>query len=162
MSGAEVRASASLAGVFGLRMLGLFLILPVFAVHAPRLSGGDNLTLVGIALGAYGLAQAILQIPFGMASDRFGRKPVIYLGLIVFVAGSFLAAAAGDIWTAIAGRTLQGAGAISSVVVALAADLTREQHRTKTMAMIGAMIGLAFATSLVIAPLLYEWIGMGG
>ena len=162
MSRAELRAGASLAGVFGLRMLGLFLILPVFAVHAPQLSGGDNLTLVGIALGAYGLSQAILQIPFGMASDRWGRKPVIYVGLVIFAAGSFLAAGAHDIWAAIAGRTLQGAGAISSVVVALAADLTRAQHRTKIMAMIGAMIGLAFALSLVAAPLLYEHIGMGG
>jgi MFS family permease len=108
------------------------------------------------------LSQAILQIPFGMASDRWGRKPVIYVGLVIFAAGSFLAAGAHDIWAAIAGRTLQGAGAISSVVVALAADLTRAQHRTKIMAMIGAMIGLAFALSLVAAPLLYEHIGMGG
>jgi MFS family permease len=162
MSPVELRAGASLAGVFGLRMLGLFLILPVFAVHAPQLTGGDNLTLVGIALGAYGLAQAILQIPFGIASDRWGRKPVIYVGLAIFAAGSLLAAAATDIWTAIAGRTLQGAGAISSVVVALAADLTRVEHRTKVMAMIGAMIGFAFALSLVAAPALYQWIGMGG
>jgi len=162
MNPTELRAGISLAGVFGLRMLGLFLILPVFAVHAPQLAGGDDLTLVGIALGAYGLSQAFLQIPFGAASDRWGRKPVIYLGLVVFAAGSFLAAAATDIWTAIAGRTLQGAGAISSVVVALAADLTREQHRTKVMAMIGATIGLSFALSLVAAPALYRWIGMGG
>jgi MFS family permease len=162
MTPAEIRAGASLAGVFGLRMLGLFLILPVFAAHAPRLAGGDDLTLVGIALGAYGLAQAFLQIPFGMASDRWGRKPVIVFGLLVFAAGSFLAAVATDIWTVIAGRTLQGAGAISSVVVALAADLTREQHRTKTMAMIGATIGLMFALSLVAAPALYRSIGLGG
>jgi len=162
MSGAELRAGASLAGVFGLRMLGLFLILPVFAVHAPQLSGGDNLTLVGIALGAYGLAQAFLQIPFGLASDRWGRKPVIYVGLLIFTAGSFLAALGTDIWTVIAGRSLQGAGAISSVVVALAADLSREQHRTKIMAMIGASIGLVFALSLVGAPVLYRWIGMPG
>jgi MFS family permease len=162
MNATELRAGLSLAGVFGLRMLGLFLILPVFAVHAPRLSGGDNLTLVGIALGAYGLSQAILQIPFGMASDRWGRKPVIYVGLAVFAAGSVLAGVASDIWIAIAGRTLQGAGAVSSVVVALAADLTREQHRTKIMAMIGATIGLAFALSLVGAPALYQWIGMSG
>jgi MFS family permease len=162
MNPTELRAGISLAGVFGLRMLGLFLILPVFAVHAPRLSGGDNLTLVGIALGAYGLSQALLQIPFGMASDRWGRKPVIYLGLVIFAAGSVLAGASSDIWTAIAGRTLQGAGAVSSVVVALAADLTREQHRTKIMAMIGATIGLAFAVSLVAAPVLYQWIGMSG
>ena len=162
MSAAELRAGVSLAGVFGLRMLGLFLILPVFAVHATKLAGGDNLTLVGIALGAYGLSQAILQIPFGMASDRWGRKRVIYAGLLIFAAGSFVAAGAHDIWMAILGRTLQGAGAISSVVVALAADLTREQHRTKTMAMIGATIGFAFALSLVAAPILYQWIGMGG
>ena len=162
MSPLELRAGVSLASLFGLRMLGLFLILPVFAVHAPRLEGGDNLTLVGIALGAYGLAQAILQIPFGMASDRFGRKPVLAFGLIVFALGSFLAATATDINVAIAGRALQGAGAISSVVVALAADLTREEHRTKTMGMIGAMIGFTFAFSLVAAPVLYEWIGMDG
>jgi MFS family permease len=162
MNPTELRAGISLAGVFGLRMLGLFLILPVFAVHAPQLSGGNNLTLVGVALGAYGLAQALLQVPFGMASDRWGRKPLIYLGLAIFAAGSVLAGVAEDIWTAIAGRTLQGAGAVSSVVVALAADLTREQHRTKIMAMIGATIGFAFALSLVAAPALYRWIGMSG
>jgi len=162
MSPQELRAGASLAGIFGLRMLGLFLILPVFAVHAPQLSGGDDLMLVGVALGAYGLAQAFLQLPFGMASDRWGRKPVIVVGLIVLAAGSLLAATATDIWTAIAGRTLQGAGAISSVVVAFAADLTREQHRAKVMAMIGAMIGFSFALSLVAAPVLYRWVGMGG
>src|SRR3954465_14887429 len=106
MSAAELRAGASLAGVFGLRMLGLFLILPVFAVYAPQLAGGDNLTLVGIALGAYGLAQAILQIPFGAASDRWGRKPVLYAGLLIFAAGSFVAAGATDIWTVIGGRAL--------------------------------------------------------
>jgi MFS family permease len=162
MSPQEWRAGASLAGIFGLRMLGLFLILPVFAVHAPQLAGGDDLTLVGAALGAYGLAQALLQLPFGMASDRCGRKPMIVVGLVLFAAGSFLAAAATDIWTAIAGRALQGAGAISSVVVALAADLTRAQHRAKVMAMIGAMIGFSFALSLVAAPALYRVIGMGG
>ena len=162
MTVAEIRAGASLAGVFGLRMLGLFFILPVFAVHAPQLAGGDSLTLVGMALGIYGLTQGVLQIPFGIASDRWGRKPVIYAGLVIFAAGSFLAAAAGDIWTAIAGRALQGAGAISSVVMALAADLTREQHRTKVMAMIGSTIGFTFALSLVAAPVLYRSIGMGG
>ena len=162
MTLSEIRAGASLAGVFGLRMLGLFLILPVFALHAPQLAGGDQLTLVGVALGIYGLTQGLLQIPFGMASDRWGRKPVIYVGLVIFAAGSFLAATAGDIWTAIVGRSLQGAGAISSVVMALAADLTREQHRTKVMAMIGSMIGFTFALSLVAAPVLYQVIGMDG
>ena len=162
MTRMELRAGASLSAIFGLRMLGLFFILPVFAVHAPQYAGGDNLVLVGLALGAYGLTQAILQIPFGMASDRWGRKPVIYAGLVVFAAGSFLAASAGDIWTAIAGRALQGAGAISSVVVALAVDLTSEAHRTKVMAMIGSMIGASFALSLVAAPTLYRALGMGG
>jgi MFS family permease len=162
MTPAELRAGASLAGVFGLRMLGLFFILPVFAVHAPQLAGGDDLTLVGVALGIYGLAQGCLQIPFGLASDRWGRKPVLYAGLAIFAAGSFLGVGAHDIWTAIAARALQGAGAISSVAMALAADLTREQHRTKVMAMIGSTIGLMFALSLVGAPLLYQWIGMGG
>jgi MFS family permease len=162
MSSQEWRAGASLAGIFGLRMLGLFLILPVFAVHAAKLAGGDNQTLVGAALGAYGLAQAFLQVPFGMASDRWGRKPVLVVGLVIFAAGSFLAAGATDIWTAIAGRTLQGAGAISAVVVALAADLTRDQHRTKVMALIGATIGASFALSLIASPALYPVIGMGG
>jgi MFS family permease len=162
MNPTELRAGVSLAGVFGLRMLGLFFILPVLAVHASRIEGGGNLTLVGIALGAYGLAQGILQIPFGAASDRWGRKPVLYAGLAIFAAGSFLGCVADDIWTMIAARTLQGAGAISSVAMALAADLTREQHRTKIMAMIGSTIGLMFALSLVGAPLLYRAIGMDG
>src|SRR5258708_38898188 len=161
-SRAELRGGASLAGVFGLRMLGLFFVLPVFGVHAPHPAGGDDLTLVGLALGAYGLSQGILQIPFGAASDRFGRKPVLYAGLLIFAAGSFLGATATDIWTMVAARTLQGAGAISSVAMALAADLTREQHRTKVMAMIGSTIGLVFALSLVGAPPLYRAIGMGG
>jgi MFS family permease len=162
MSAQELRAGASLAGVFGLRMLGLFLILPVFAVHAPQLEGGDNLTLVGLALGVFGLAQALLHVPFGMASDRWGRKPMIVAGLLAFAAGSFVAAGAEDIWTAIAGRALQGVGAISAVVMALAADLTREQHRAKAMALVGVSIGASFALSLVGAPVLYRWIGMGG
>jgi MFS family permease len=162
MSPVERRAGASLASLFGLRMLGLFFILPLLSVEAHKLAGGENLTLVGLALGAYGLTQAVMQIPFGMASDRLGRKPVIVVGLLLFAAGSVLAGAAHSIYTVIAGRVVQGAGAISSVVVALAADLTREQQRTKAMAMIGSTIGLAFALSLVIAPLLYRWIGLSG
>lgn len=162
MNPTELRAGLSLAGVFGLRMLGLFFVLPVLAVHAANIRGGDNLTLVGVALGAYGLAQGILQIPFGMASDQWGRKPVLYAGLAIFAAGSFLGMTAHDIWTMIAARVLQGAGAISSVAMALAADLTREQNRTKVMAVIGSMIGLMFALSLVGAPPLYRAIGMDG
>lgn len=162
MSALEVRAGLSLGSLFALRMLGLFVILPVFAVHAPSLRGGDDLVLVGIALGAYGLTQAALQIPFGMAADRYGRKRIIVAGLLLFAAGSFVAAGAEDIWVTIAGRVIQGAGAISAAVMALAADLTREEHRTKTMAMIGASIGLVFALSLVLGPALYRSVGMAG
>lgn len=162
MSPAERRAGVSLAAIFALRMLGLFLILPVFAVYAHSIPGGDDPFYVGLAIGAYGLTQALLQIAFGAASDRFGRKPVIIFGLLLFVAGSVVAALAGDIYTIIAGRVIQGAGAISAAVTALAADLTREQHRTKIMAMIGSSIALVFAFSMVGAPLLYAVIGMAG
>jgi MFS family permease len=162
MTPAERRTGGVLAAIFGLRMLGLFLVLPVFSVLAADLPGGDDLMLVGLALGAYGLTQAFLQIPFGIASDRWGRKPIIVAGLLLFAAGSFMAAAAPDIYWMIAGRVLQGAGAISAAVSALAADLTREQHRTKVMAMIGASIGLVFALSLVIAPPLAAALGLSG
>jgi MFS family permease len=162
MTSEERRAGVSLASIFALRMLGLFLILPVFSVYAKQLPGGDDLSLVGFALGAYGLTQACFQIPFGSASDRFGRKPVIVFGLVLFAIGSLVAAWAPDMYWIIAGRILQGAGAISAAVTALAADLTREQHRTKVMAMIGSSIGLVFALSLVGAPVLYSWIGMAG
>ena len=162
MSPEERRVGASLASIFALRMLGLFLILPVFSVYAKTLPGGDNLALVGFALGAYGLTQAFFQIPYGIASDIFGRKRVIVIGLLVFALGSFVAAWAPDMTWIIVGRVLQGAGAISAAVTALAADLTREEHRTKVMAMIGSSIGLVFALSLVGAPILYGWIGMSG
>ena len=162
MSPLELRASLSLASLFALRMLGLFLILPVFAVHARQIEGGDSQTLVGMALGAYGLTHGLLQIPSGMASDRYGRKRIIVIGLVLFALGSFVAAWASDIYTIIAGRALQGAGAISAAVMALAADLTREENRTKAMAIIGGSIGLTFAVSLVAAPVLYPVIGMSG
>ena len=162
MSSEERRTGTSLASIFALRMLGLFLILPVFSVYAKTLPGGDNLALVGLALGAYGLTQAIFQIPYGIASDYFGRKQVIVVGLLLFALGSFVAAWAPDIHWIIAGRVVQGTGAISAAVTALAADLTREEHRTKVMAMIGSSIGLVFALSLVGAPILYGWIGMSG
>ncbi len=162
MTSDERRASVGLASVFALRMLGMFLILPVFAVAARQLPGGDNYVLIGIAFGAYGLTQAILQIPFGLASDRFGRKPVIVFGLLLFAFGCLVAALADDLYGVIAGRILQGAGAISAAVTALAADLTRDAHRTKAMAMIGSSIGLVFAVSLVMAPPLHAWIGLSG
>jgi len=162
MSPVELRATTGLAGVYGLRMFGLFIILPVFAFYAEYLPGGSNYTLVGIALGAYGLTQAILQIPFGWLSDRIGRKPVIYLGLILFALGSFIAASAADIYWVIIGRVIQGAGAISAAVMALAADLTREEHRTKAMAIIGMTIGTVFVFSLIAAPALNQLIGVPG
>ena len=162
MTPGELRASVSLASIFALRMLGLFLILPVFAVHARTLPGGDDATLIGLALGVYGLTQGLLQIPFGMASDRLGRKRVIVFGLLLFAAGSFVAAGAHDLVTTILGRAVQGAGAISAAVTAFIADSTRDSQRTKAMALVGASIGLTFALSLVGAPLLYGAIGMGG
>ena len=162
MTALEIRASASLASIFALRMLGLFLILPVFAVHAQTLPGGASAVLVGLALGIYGLTQGCLQIPFGLASDRWGRKPVIIAGLVLFALGSFWAAAATDLWGVILGRAIQGAGAISAAVTAMIADCTRDEHRTKAMAMVGASIGLTFALSLVAAPPLAGAIGVSG
>ncbi len=152
----------SLSSIFALRMLGMFVILPVFAIYAESLPGGDNLTLVGIAIGAYGLTQAMLQIPFGWWSDRYGRKRVIYVGLAIFAAGSFVAALGTHIYVVIAGRTLQGAGAISAAVMAMTADLTRDEHRAKAMAMIGSTIGASFALSLVLSPWLNRVIGVPG
>ena len=162
MTPAERRASASLATIFAARMLGLFLVLPVFALEAARYPGGDDPSLVGIAMGIYGLTQGILQIPFGLASDRFGRKRVIILGLLLFAAGSFVAAAAGSILGLVIGRSLQGAGAVSAAVTALLADQTRDGVRTKAMAIVGGSIGLMFALSLILAPTLAARIGLNG
>ncbi|QCB48826.1 MFS transporter [Hydrogenophaga sp. PAMC20947] len=162
MTPGERRASASLALVFALRMLGLFIVLPVFALEAARLPGGDDPARVGLAMGLYGLTQAFLQIPFGLASDRFGRKPTIVTGLLVFALGSAIAAWAPDLtWLAV-GRAVQGAGAISAAVTAFLADVTRDNVRTKAMAMVGASIALMFAVSLVLAPLLAGWVGLSG
>lgn len=157
-----MRATLSLASIYGLRMLGMFLILPIFAIYASTLPDKPSSFMVGLALGAYGLTQALLQLPFGMASDKYGRKPMIYLGLAIFAIGSIVAALATSIEGIIIGRALQGAGAVSAVVSALVADLTRDEHRTKAMATIGATIGAAFALSLVGGPLLNQWIGVPG
>ncbi len=143
-------------------MLGMFLILPVFALYAKTLPGGEDHTLVGLALGMYGLTQAVLMIPFGMASDKIGRKPVIMFGLLLFALGSFVAADADTLMGVVLGRALQGAGAISAAVTALLADLTREEKRTQAMAMIGGTIGMAFAVSLAAGPVFYRWIGVPG
>jgi predicted MFS family arabinose efflux permease len=157
----ERRSAYTLASIFGLRMLGLFMILPVFALYAEHL-GGVTPTLVGVAIGAYGLSQSILGIPLGLASDRVGRKPVIIAGLLVFAAGSVVAALSTTIYGVIAGRVIQGAGAIAAAVMALLADLTREEQRTKAMAVIGMTIGLSFMVAMVAGPLLNHWVGVPG
>lgn len=162
MTPEEKRAGIGLASIYGLRMLGLFIILPVFALYAEHLPGGESHLLMGIALGAYGLTQAILQIPAGWMSDRYGRKPVIYASLILFALGSFVAASADNIYLVILGRVVQGAGALNAAVMALTADLTREEHRTKAMAMIGITIGITFSISMVLSPLLDSVIGVPG
>ncbi|WP_313299352.1 MFS transporter [Diaphorobacter sp.] len=162
MTPLERRSSISLALIFALRMLGLFLVLPVFALEARKYPGGDDPAMVGLAMGIYGLTQAVLQLPLGMASDRFGRKRIIVLGLIVFAAGSLLAALAESLTGLLLGRALQGAGAVSAAVTALLADQTRDGVRTKAMALVGGSIGLMFAIALVAAPALAAWIGLSG
>ena len=162
MTPSERRASVSLALIFALRMLGLFLVLPVFALEARKYPGGDDPALVGLAMGIYGLTQAFLQLPVGLASDRLGRKRVIVAGLLVFAAGSLLAALADSLAGLLAGRALQGAGAVSAAVTALLADQTREIVRTKAMALVGISIGLMFAIALVAAPPLTAAIGLSG
>ena len=158
----ERRASLSLAAIFALRMLGLFLVLPVFALEARKYPGGDDPALVGLAMGIYGLTQAVLQLPLGMASDRFGRKRIIVAGLLVFAAGSLLAALADSVTGLLVGRAIQGAGAVSAAVTALLADQTRDGVRTKSMALVGGSIGLMFAVALVAAPVLTAHIGLAG
>ncbi len=161
MTADERRAAFWLAGIFSLRMLGLFMILPVFALYAEHLRGNTPV-LAGLAIGIYGLSQAMFQIPFGFLSDRYGRKRMIYLGLLIFAVGSAVAALADSIWGVIFGRALQGGGAVSAAVMALAADLTREEHRIKVMATIGITIGLSFAASMILGPVLNGWIGVPG
>lgn len=161
MTGDERRAAFWLASVFSLRMLGLFMILPVFALYAEHLHGNTP-ALAGLAIGIYGFSQALFQIPFGFLSDRYGRKRMIYLGLLIFAAGSVVAALADSIWGVILGRALQGGGAVSAAVMALAADLTREEHRIKVMAAIGITIGMSFAASMIVGPVLNGWVGVPG
>ena len=161
MTVTEMRASLSLAGIYMLRMLGLFMILPVFSIYARGLSDSTPL-LIGLAISAYGLTQALFGIPFGMWSDRAGRKKVITAGLLVFAVGSMVAALSDSIYGVILGRAIQGLGAIAAVVMALAADLTREEHRTKAMALIGVSIGISFAVSMVAGPVLDGWVGVKG
>jgi len=162
MTPAERRSAGALSAIYALRMLGLFIVLPVFALQARQYPGGDNPALVGLAMGIYGLTQAMLQVPLGMASDRLGRKPVIIAGLALFAIGSAVAAWAPTMTWLVIGRALQGGGAISAAVTALLADLTRDAVRTKAMAMVGISIALMFALSLVLAPALVPHIGLSG
>ncbi len=156
----EKRASFSLACIYGLRMLGLFMVLPVFAIEAKNYTGGDDAVAIGFAVGMYGLVQAVLQIPFGLAADRIGRKKVIVFGLLLLALGSWIAAISTSVHGLAIGRAIQGGGAISAAVSALLVDQTRTEVRTKGMALIGVSIGLMFALSLVLGPFLSRWGGL--
>ncbi len=163
MNAQERKSVSALSSIFALRMMGLFLILPVFSTYAHGLEGAlEHPELVGIALGAYGLTQALFQIPFGMMSDKFGRKPVIAVGMLIFALGSVIAGLSDNIMGVLIGRIIQGSGAVAAAVIALTADLTREEHRTKAMASIGITIGMSFAVSMAIAPLLNAWVDVSG
>ena len=162
MNSSELRSSLALAGIFGLRMLGLFLLLPVFSIHAKDLPGGDQAFLIGLALGIFNIVQACFHIPLGRLSDQIGRKKVVLWGLSLFVAGALICATKDDLlWISI-GRGVMGAGAISAAVSAWVADLTREQVRSQAMALVGASISLSFAVSLVVAAPLYRMISLSG
>ncbi|QWE30591.1 MFS transporter [Polynucleobacter sp. Adler-ghost] len=162
MNPSELRSALALAGIFGLRMLGLFLLLPVFSIHAKDLPGGDQAFLIGLTLGIFNIVQACFHIPLGRLSDRIGRKKVVLWGLSLFVAGALICAAKDDLlWIAI-GRGIMGAGAISAAVSAWVADLTREQVRSQAMALVGVSISLSFAVSLVVAAPLYRMISLSG
>lgn len=157
----ERRTVFAIASIYAFRMLGLFMILPIFSLYAPHFAGANAL-LIGVALGIYGLTQALLQIPFGMSSDRLGRKPVIFFGLILFAIGSVIAAEAHSIYGIILGRAIQGAGAVGSTLTALVADSTQEENRLKAMSVIGLTIGFSFVFAMVVGPLLNDWVGLSG
>lgn len=157
----ERRAILALGSLYSFRMLGLFMVLPVLGIYAVDLPGATPEKL-GIALGAYGLTQACLQLPLGWLSDRIGRLPIVIVGLCLFIAGSLVAAAADTIHGIIAGRFLQGAGAIAAALTALAADSTRESQRTKAMAVIGASVGLSFVLAIVLGPVIAASLGLQG
>ena len=157
----EKKAAFSLAAVFGLRMLGLFMILPVFAIYGEQLAGYSPMW-IGLAIGAYGLTQAMLQIPMGILSDKYGRKPIILIGLLIFLLGSVVAAMSDTIYGVVFGRALQGMGAIASAILALAADLSREEQRPKVMATIGMFIGLSFTIAMVMGPIVAKAFGLSG
>ena len=159
MTPVELRATWGLGTVFSLRMLGMFMVLPVLTTYGMALQGASE-ALIGLAIGIYGLAQAIFQIPFGLLSDRIGRKPLIVGGLLIFVIGSVIAAMTTSIWGVILGRALQGSGAIAAAVMALLSDLTREQNRTKAMAFIGISFGITFAIAMVLGPIITNALGL--
>ena len=155
----ERRATWGLGAVFSLRMLGMFMVLPVLTTYGMALQGATQ-SLIGIAIGIYGLAQALFQIPFGLLSDRVGRRPLIVAGLLIFALGSVVAATTDSIWGIILGRALQGSGAIAAAVMALLSDLTREQNRTKAMAFIGVSFGITFAIAMVLGPVITNAFGL--
>lgn len=161
MTALEKRATLSLASIYALRMLGLFMILPVLSLFAEQMEGATPM-LIGLAISVYGLTQAVLQIPFGLLSDRFGRKKIIIIGLILFSAGSVVAALSTNIYGVLLGRAIQGGGAIAAAIMALLADLTQEVHRTKAMATIGASIGISFGIAITLGPVLAGYIGISG
>lgn len=162
MNAFEIKSVLGIAFIYILRMLGLFIVLPILSVYLLEISANDSKFLVGLGFGIYGLTQALLQIPFGLLSDYFGRKKMIIIGLVIFLCGSILVASFTSIYLVILGRALQGAGAISAVLLALLSDLTRDEIRTKAMGIIGASIGITFGVSIILAPLLNKYIGFQG
>ena len=158
----EKRATGALASIYSFRMLGLFMLLPVFSLYAEDEYRQVTPFLIGLAVGIYGLTQALFQIPFGLLSDRWGRKPLIYFGLVLFALGGLVAALSESIYGVIAGRALQGSGAIAAATTALLSDLTQEENRTKAMAAIGMSIGLSFMLAMILGPALVGWVGLSG